>query len=99
MEKRYLIGYAWVSTEDQDLRLQIEALKRYGVPESRIITEKKSGATLHGRKLYDILSHGIGRGERLMVWKLDRLGRSMQELIQIVEMIEEAGADFVSITD
>lgn len=99
MEDRFLIGYARVSTEDQELRLQIDALKAYGVPANQIITEKKSGKKLKGRKLHEILTDMLRAGDRIVVWRLDRLGRSLKELIQIVEMIDEAGADLVSLRD
>lgn len=99
MDGRFLIGYARVSTEDQDLRLQIEALERYGVPTDRIITEKKSGKSLKGRNLHTLVLSCLKKGDRIVVWRLDRLGRSLKELIQIVEMIEAAGADLVSLRD
>lgn len=98
MDGRFLIGYARVSTEDQELRLQIDALKKYGVPESHIITEKKSGKSLKGRKLFEVLKF-LRKGDRMVVWRLDRLGRSLKELVQIVDMIEDAGADLVSLRD
>lgn len=98
MSDRFLIGYARVSTNEQDLQLQIDALLRYGVPEGRIIKEKKSGAELKGRDLKKLLGF-LRRGDRLVVWKLDRLGRSVRDLITIVDIIEKAGADIVSITD
>lgn len=98
MEERFLIGYARVSTEDQDLRLQIEALTRYGVPEDRIITEKKSGKTLSNRKLRQLIRF-LRKGDRIVVWKLDRLGRSVKDLIFLIEEIEKAEADIVSLTE
>lgn len=98
MEDRFLIGYARVSTDDQDLTLQIQALTRYGVPEGHIITEKRSGKTLHKRSLAKAL--GLMRaGDRLVVWKLDRLGRSVKDLIGIIEHIEAMGADLVILTE
>ncbi len=99
MEDRFLIGYARVSTEDQELRLQIDALKKYGVPESKIITEKKSGKKLRNRKLYQLITEFLREGDRIVVWKLDRLGRSVKELVEIVELIEKSGADFISLTE
>lgn len=98
MEDRFLIGYARVSTDDQDLTLQMQALIRYGVPPERIITEKKSGKTLHKRSLAAVLDM-MRAGDRLVVWKLDRLGRSVRDLIDIIERIEGMGADLVILTE
>lgn len=98
MEDRFLIGYARVSTEDQDLRLQLDALRRYGVPEERIISEKRSGRSLEKRSLGQVLEL-MRAGDRLVVWKLDRLGRSVKDLIEIIERIESIGADLVILTE
>jgi DNA invertase Pin-like site-specific DNA recombinase len=98
MEDRFLVGYARVSTDDQDLTLQIDALRRYGVPEERIYTEKMSGKSLNNRLLRDML-RCLRKGDRIVVWKLDRLGRSVKDMITVVEKIEAAGADLVSITE
>lgn len=98
MDGRFLIGYARVSTDDQELRLQIEALKRYGVPEAQIVTEKVSGKSLGNRKLKGILKV-LRKGDRVVVWKLDRLGRSVKDLITVVEKIEGADADLVILTE
>lgn len=98
MDQRFLIGYARVSTDDQELRLQIEALKRYGVPETRIYTEKKSGRRLRNRSLATIIKY-LRPGDRIVVWKLDRLARSVKDMIHISETIEAAGADLVSLTE
>lgn len=99
MQERFLIGYARVSTEDQDLRLQIEALKRYGVPEDHIFSEKRSGRTLKDRKLFRVVRDMLRPGDRIVIWRLDRLGRSLKELVQVVGMIEDTGADLVSLHD
>ncbi len=98
MEGRFLIGYARVSTEDQDLRLQIDAIRRYGGPDMPIIREKKSGKSLKNRKLYRALDL-LRPGDRIVVWKLDRLGRSVKDLITVVETLEAVGADLVSLTE
>ncbi|MEY1555349.1 recombinase family protein [Yoonia sp. R2331] len=98
MDGRFLIGYARVSTEDQDLRLQVQAMERYGVPPGRIIKEKMSGKSLRGRKLNTALKY-LRPGDRIVVWKLDRLARSVKDMIRVVETIEKAGADLVSLTE
>lgn len=98
MKERYLVGYARVSTDDQELRMQIDALRRYGVPEGRIFSEKASGKSLDNRLPRHII-RALRVGDRVVVWKLDRLGRSVKDLVHAVEQIEAAGADLVSITE
>lgn len=98
MQERFLIGYARVSTDDQDLSMQIDALRRYGIQERQIVTEKVSGKSLKNRKLRELLTW-LRPGDRIVVWKLDRLGRSVKDLIAIIEKIEASGADLVSLTE
>jgi DNA invertase Pin-like site-specific DNA recombinase len=85
-----LFGYARVSTMDQDLALQREALKLAGV---RVVFEEKaSGTKRDGRtELQKVLSV-LGEGDALVVTRLDRLGRSMRDLANIAHEIEQAGA-------
>ena len=90
------IGYARVSTQDQDLRLQLEALRQ--VPCDKIFDDKASGAKASqgGLKLaLDVLREN----DTLVVWKLDRLGRSVKDLVNIVSDLEQRGGHFMSITD
>lgn len=98
MEDRFLIGYARVSTDEQDLQMQIDALRKYGVPDDMIIQEKISGKSLHNRDLWAKLQY-MRAGDRVVVWKLDRLGRSVKDLIELIEFIEGRGGDVVSLTD
>jgi DNA invertase Pin-like site-specific DNA recombinase len=85
-----LFGYARVSTTDQDLALQREALERAGV--NTIFEEKASGTKRDGRtELHKVLSV-LGEGDALVVTRLDRLGRSMRDLANIAHEIEQAGA-------
>ena len=94
----WLIGYARVSTEEQSLELQIEALKRAGVQAENIHVEKVSAASQKRRKLE--WSLGLLRpGDTLVVWKLDRLARNILDLYRILGIIEENGAKFRSITE
>lgn len=95
---RYLIGYARVSTEEQEMRMQIDALLNFGVPRNKIVTEKKSGAKLAKRKLRHVLD-AMRPGDALVVWRIDRLGRSLSELIAIVKHIEDVGANLISLTE
>jgi DNA invertase Pin-like site-specific DNA recombinase len=90
------IGYARVSTEDQLLDLQIEALRQAGC--ERIFEEKKSGTLTHRPALHATLST-LRDGDVLVVWKLDRLGRSLQDLIKILGQLERRGIGFWSISD
>jgi DNA invertase Pin-like site-specific DNA recombinase len=85
-----LIGYARVSTADQDLVVQRQALKGAGV--AVIFEEKASGTKRDGRtELQKVLSV-LGRDDALVVTRLDRLGRSLRDLANIAHEIEEAGA-------
>ncbi len=90
------IGYARVSTEDQRLALQLEALKNAGC--SRIFREKVSGAFRERPELNRMLDH-LREGDIVTVWKLDRLARSTRNLLEIVELISNANARFQSISE
>ena len=90
------IGYARVSTEDQNLDLQNDALKQAGC--DKIIEEKASGAKTDRTGLEEALSY-LRKGDTLVVWKLDRLGRSLQHLIQVVNQLREKGIYFRSIQE
>lgn len=98
MEDRYLIGYARVSTDDQDLKLQRDALIRYGVPERRIFEEKISGATTQ-RKNFQIFLKALRPGDALVVWKLDRMGRTLTGVLEALEYLAEKDVKFISLTD
>jgi len=90
------IGYARVSTEDQRLTLQTEALKKAGC--TRIFREKVSGAYLDRPELNRMLDQPR-EGDVVTVWKLDRLARSTRNLLEIVETISNTGARFQSISE
>ena len=81
-----LVGYARVSTQEQDLALQLDALKTAGC--SRVFEEKASGAQRERPALKAALEY-MREGDTLVVWKLDRLARSLKQLI---ETVEEFGA-------
>lgn len=91
-----LIGYARVSSEDQNLDLQFDALEKAGC--SRIFSDKLSGINKTRPGLYDALSH-LRSSDTFVIWKLDRLGRNLKGLIDLVGKLEEDGIHFQSITD
>jgi DNA invertase Pin-like site-specific DNA recombinase len=89
-----LIGYARVSTDDQDLALQRAALKEAGC--RRIFEEKVSGATRDRPQLTRLLDH-IREQDVLVVARLDRLARSTRDLLEIAELLRDAGAGLRSL--
>ena len=91
-----LLGYARVSTEDQTTRLQLDALNAAGC--ERTFTEKASGVSAGRPALGELLSHARP-DDTVIVWRLDRLGRSLQHLIKIVQCLEVEGVAFRSLTE
>ena len=91
-----VIGYARVSTVDQNLALQRDALTEAGC--TKIFTEQMSGAVTDRPALHDALEFAR-RGDTLIVWKLDRLARSMKQLIETVETLRLRGIGFRSLTE
>lgn len=96
--KGLLIGYARVSTEDQDLALQIDALTKAGVSAVRIFKEKASGAD-DERPAFVAMFKALRAGDTLVVWKLDRLGRRLGRLIQTIDRLKEKGAHLRVLTE
>ena len=93
-----LIGYARVSTQDQSPALQLDALKAAGC--ERIFVEKASGAQRDRPELKSALDFARGdTGDVLVVWKLDRLARSLSQLIDTVDLLERRGIGFRSLTE
>jgi DNA invertase Pin-like site-specific DNA recombinase len=90
------IGYARVSTDDQHPENQIEQLKKEGC--ERIYTETASGGRIDRPELQDCLNQ-LRKDDVLIVWKLDRLSRSLSDLLRILEKIDKAGASFKSLTE
>jgi DNA invertase Pin-like site-specific DNA recombinase len=91
-----LIGYARVSREDQNLELQLQALKNASC--DRIFSDKKSGNQVARKGLEEALSH-LRAGDTLIVWKLDRLGRTVKQLVDLVSDLESRAINFKSLTD
>jgi DNA invertase Pin-like site-specific DNA recombinase len=90
------IGYARVSTQDQNLDLQKDALKQAGC--EKIIEDKTSGKVMQ-RSGLDQLRDILRPGDVLVVWRLDRLGRSLKHLIELLTELEQAGIGFHSLQE
>lgn len=90
-----IYGYARVSTKKQSLKMQLEELNKFGC--NQIIQEKVSA--LADRPQFDTLLSNLKKGDTLVVWKLDRLGRSMLDLIKIIADMDAKGVNFVSLTE
>ena len=91
-----LIGYARVSTQDQNLELQIDALTKAGC--HRLFDDKMSGSRAERPGLAKALDM-LREGDTLVVWKLDRLGRSVKNLVDLVGQLHKQGVQFKSLTD
>jgi DNA invertase Pin-like site-specific DNA recombinase len=91
-----LIGYARVSTHDQTLNLQQDALTKAGC--SKLFTDTASGAKAERKGLDEALDY-VRSGDTLVVWRLDRLGRSLPHLIATMTNLEERGIGFKSLTE
>ncbi len=94
--KGELIGYARVSTQDQSLSLQTDALKKAGC---FIIREEKLSGAKTVRPELDMAIKDLRPGDTLVVWRLDRLSRNIRDLYQRLQQIEAAGAGFRSLTE
>jgi DNA invertase Pin-like site-specific DNA recombinase len=90
------IGYARISTTDQELHLQNDELEKVGC--KKIFKDTISGAKSEREGLTDCLNY-LREGDTLVVWKLDRLGRSLKDLIAQITKLEELGVGFYSITE
>ena len=91
-----LIGYARVSTHEQTLNLQQDALTKAGC--TKIFTDTASGAKTERKGLDEALQY-VRPGDTLVVWRLDRLGRSLPHLITTMTALEERGIGFKSLTE
>ncbi|WP_024334633.1 recombinase family protein [Desulfotignum balticum] len=86
-----IFTYTRVSTLDQNMDSQMEALTK-AYPEAVHRQEKKSGTSTQGREVLNLLLDMMGAGDKLVVWKLDRLARNTGDLCQIVNTLESKGA-------
>lgn len=91
-----LIGYARVSTSEQSADMQVQALQAAGC--ERVFIEMASGARADRPELEKALAF-LRQADQLVVWRLDRLARSLKQLIETVEMLDERGIGFRSLTE
>jgi DNA invertase Pin-like site-specific DNA recombinase len=91
------IGYARVSTEDQNLSLQLDALRAAGC--SRVFCDEGISGITRSRPALDRVLANLQRGDTLVTWKLDRLGRSLAHLIQIIDGLRRRRIGFCSLSE
>jgi DNA invertase Pin-like site-specific DNA recombinase len=96
--EHHKMGYARVSTSDQDLRMQRDALIAAGVDPRDIFEETVSGASLAKRKEFQAMMKDCREGDIVYVWKLDRLARNAIDLYHTAKAIEDKGAALVVLT-
>ncbi len=92
-----LIGYARVSKDEQNVDLQLDALKAKGCV--RTFTDKLTGTKFEQRKQLQAALAYLNEGDTFVVWRLDRLGRSMVDLIHTVMGLKKRGIEFMSLTE
>ena len=90
------IGYARVSTKEQSLNLQKDALQKAGC--EKIYSEQISGAKADRPQLQEMIKQ-LRQGDIIVVWKLDRLGRSLRDLVNLVSTFQDGGVEFQSLQD
>lgn len=91
-----LIGYARVSTQEQETKAQIAALQKSGC--ELIFQEKASGGRWNRPELHKLIGQ-LRNGDIVVVWKLDRLSRSLKDLLTLMDQLNQAGAGFRSLTE
>src|SRR3954470_16861225 len=92
-----LIGYARVSTEDQNLDLQLDALRKAG--RTKIFEKKESGRAGTKRPAFEAALAYLRPEDQLVVWKVDRLGRSLREMLDTAHMLQARGIKLRSLTE
>ena len=90
------VGYARVSTQEQNLDLQLDAFAKTGI--KKIFTDKVSGVKSEKPELQQLLNY-IRQGDTLVVWRLDRLGRTTVQLIQFIEQLRDKGINIKSLSE
>lgn len=94
----YRVGYARGSTDDQNLALQVTALREAGVKEDNIHVDKVSSRASR-RPGLEAMWKDLREGDTLVVWKMDRLGRDVAELIRTVELLQKRGVELLVLTE
>jgi DNA invertase Pin-like site-specific DNA recombinase len=94
----HMIGYMRVSTSEQDFALQRNALVKFGIPASRIYSDVMTGSKMDRVGLRRAIKRCWG-GDTLVVWKLDRLGRSTIGVLQQIDELAKAGIRLISVTE
>jgi len=92
-----LIGYARVSSQDQNPDLQLDALHKAGC--EQIFVEKVTGTGKKARPEWEACNRILRKDDTLVVWRLDRLGRSLKDLVEIMQSLEDRGVGFRSLTE
>lgn len=93
-----LVGYARVSTADQSLEMQKDALRKAGVRDDNLFVETVSGVSKR-RPCLELALKDARQGDTFVVWKLDRLGRSLRDLLNRIDALEKRGIGFRSLTE
>lgn len=93
------IGYARVSTADQNPDMQVAELKKHGCPEDLIFVDHASGGTMKRPQLDRAIKYAQHPGTEFVVWKLDRLGRTLEGIIDTMKLLAEREVRFVSLTE
>lgn len=93
------IGYARVSTADQNPDMQIAALKKYGVEANLIFVDHASGATMERPAFIRALKYAQHPDTEFVVWKLDRLGRTVAIILETIDLLAAREVKFVSLTE
>lgn len=91
------IGYARVSTKDQNLEMQLETIKHAGC--DKIYMEKKSGRKIEDRPVLKKLLKQSTAGDTLIVWKIDRLGRSAKDLLEVLDLVRRKCMIIISLQE
>ena len=94
-----LIGYARVSTEEQNLDMQLRALHDAGVHPDDLHVEKVSASSKRRPAFQWMLENGLREGDTVVVWRLDRLMRSLVDLLEIMQRLKDMGVGFRSLTE
>ncbi|WP_321529014.1 recombinase family protein [Sedimenticola selenatireducens] len=92
-----LVGYARVSSQDQNPDLQLDALEKAGC--EQVFIEEITTTGKKARPKWEVCSRVLRKGDILMVWRLDRLGRSLKDLVEIMQDLDERGIGFKSLTE